>query len=277
MSEVFNERRGSPRIVTGSNTTKEYLYNLWDDSEGVKLTEDEAEAYVSANTDSAKGDLTERVIVLTPDDNLGDELWRVEVRYSRPQPGSDSVPPGGSAGRRLRIGFDRQRIYRSISTLATYPAPDETAPDFGGMIGVTQNGVDGVDVIIPAFKFTRHRTIEGSEYNDSFENALANVAGRVNKAPFTGKPAGTVLLVGVDSQYNPSEDQYELTYEFEYSANETGISIGGITGIEKGGWEYLWVYYEDVEDSDSGRTIKKPIAAIREQIVKVGDFSVLGV
>ncbi len=277
MSYVFDERRGSPRIVAGSNATEEYLYNLWEDDPGQpKISEDDAEAYVAANTDAAKGDLTERVIVLTPDDELGDKLWRVEVRYSRPTPTSESVEPGGSAGRRVRIGFDRQRLYRSISTIQAYAADGETAPDFGKMIGVTQNGVEGVDVITPAFKFTRHRTIDASAYNDSYENVLYNVVGRVNKTPFTGKASGTVLLVGVDSQYNPRTDEYELTFEFEASPNQLDISVGGITGITKGGWEYLWVYYEDVEDEASGRTIKKPVAAYREQIYQVGDFSVLG-
>lgn len=260
----------------GSNPTKEYLYNLWDDEPGEKLTEDEAEAYVEANTDDEKGSLTERLIVLTPDDKLGDALWRVEVRYSLPSVRDASVLPGGSARRRMRIGFERQRIYKSISTISTYTAGTETAPDFGGMIGVTQNGVDGVDVITPAFKFTRHRTIDAIEYTDGFENALFNVVRTVNKAPFTGKPSGTVLLAGIVSEYNPADDTYELTYEFEGQLNESGIVIGDITGISKGGWEYLWVYYEDVEDPDSGRTIKKPIAAYREQIYRVGDFSVLG-
>ena len=277
MTYVFNERHGSPRLVAGTNPSEEYLYNLWDDEPDAKITEQDAYAYVAANTDEEKGSLKERTIVLEADEELGDALWRIEVRYSKPQANSESVQPGGSSGRRVRIGFDRQRIFRSISTISVHAAPGESAPNFGGSIGVTQNGVEGVDVITPAFKFTRHRTIDASEYNDSFENLLFNVVGRINKNPFTGKPSGTVLLVGVDSQYNTREDQYELTFEFEASPNQEGITIGEISGISKGGWEYLWVYYEDVEDEASGRIIKKPVAAYVEQIIRVGDFSVLGI
>ena len=49
------------------------------------------------------------------------------------------------------------------------------------------------------------------------------------------------------------------------SPNQTGLSVGSISGISKKGWEYLWgagggawVRYADTKDTGSGAIIKRP-------------------
>ena len=55
------------------------------------------------------------------------------------------------------------------------------------------------------------------------------------------------------------------------------IVIGDITVPAKGGWEYLWVLYEDQEDATAKRIVKRPIAAYVEQVRESGNFSLLGI
>ena len=60
------------------------------------------------------------------------------------------------------------------------------------------------------------------------------------------------------------------------SPNQTGLTVGDITNIDKKGWEYLWVYFEDKEDSAAKMLVKRPIAVYVEKVYEDGDFSQLG-
>jgi len=56
----------------------------------------------------------------------------------------------------------------------------------------------------------------------------------------------------------PTED-WEIAFKFAASPNATDLTVGDITGIEKKGWEYLWVRYADAEDEET--LIQQPVAA----------------
>jgi len=50
------------------------------------------------------------------------------------------------------------------------------------------------------------------------------------------------------------DGEVEITHKFSASQNATGLSVGGISGIAKKGWEYLWIL---LEDSVSQNTLVK--------------------
>lgn len=56
-----------------------------------------------------------------------------------------------------------------------------------------------------------------------------------------------------------------------------GSRGGDITGINKKGWEYLWVRYADAEDTSAKVLVKEPIAAYVEQVYPYGNFAGLGI
>jgi hypothetical protein len=85
-----------------------------------------------------------------------------------------------------------------------------------------------------------------------------------------------VLFLGASGAKRGEED-WEITFRFAASPNMTGLQIGDITGINKKGWEYLWVRYADDEDANAKVLIKKPIAAYVEKVYEDGDFSGLGI
>lgn len=69
----------------------------------------------------------------------------------------------------------------------------------------------------------------------------------------------------------------DIIDRFAANPNRTGIAIGDITGIDKKGWEYLWVRYEDVEDAGAKMIVKRPAAVCAEKVYKEGDFGLLGI
>ena len=271
---TLEERHGSPRLVGGLNPTREYLYNLHD----FVGTDEEAREYVEDNTpasiDTGDETLTRVAVVVEADPILGTNPWRCEARYGRPSPVSSGQPTGGPQGRRLRIGFSQERVFRSLSTVTTTP---NDAPNFGKLIGVTDQGPQGVDVTVATFTFTRYRVMDSSAYTQAYENTLMEAVGSVNSGSFTGKPAGTVLLLGVESVYVPSTDKYELTFEFAGRKNETGIVIGDLDPFDAEGWDHVWALYESQEDTDGKRVVKKAVAAYVERVYPRNSFSGLGV
>ena len=51
--------------------------------------------------------------------------------------------------------------------------------------------------------------------------------------------------------------------------------MGDITGINKKGWEYIWVRYADAEDEKV--LVKQPIAVYVEKVYDEGNFAGLGI
>jgi hypothetical protein len=56
---------------------------------------------------------------------------------------------------------------------------------------------------------------------------------------------------------------------------DPSLSIGPINGINKKGWEYLWVRHSDQEDTAAKALVKRPIAAYVERVYESGSFAAL--
>lgn len=96
----------------------------------------------------------------------------------------------------------------------------------------------------------------------------------MNNAPFKGFAPGEVLFMGASGSQR-GQDDWEITFRFAASPNAVGLTVGDIVGIDKKGWEYLWVRYADAEDENT--LVKQPIAAYVEKVYEEGDLSLLGI
>jgi len=103
---------------------------------------------------------------------------------------------------------------------------------------------------------------------------LFNISGKVNNAPFKGFQAGEVLFLG-PSGSTRDKDDWEITFRFAASPNVTGLTVDDIAGIDKKGWEYMWVRYADAQDQNI--LVKRPTAVYIEKVYEYGDFSGLGI
>lgn len=150
------------------------------------------------------------------------------------------------------------------------------APDFQGAIGVSDDRVDGVDITIPVYKFSETHFIPRIFVNTSYRNTLFQMTGKVNNATFKSFAAGEVLFLGSTGQRRGRED-FEITYNFAASPNIASIVFTpSITVLNKQGWDYMWLYYDDQVDSVAHRIVRRPRGAYVERVYERADFSLLG-
>lgn len=189
--------------------------------------------------------------------------------------GFGSPPDEGDELLSFDTGGGSQKIFQSSGT-RRYAASGYTAPNFQGAIGVGDDGnIEGVDVPIPALSFSKQRRFNANFVTQAYLNAVAQLTGSVNAAPFFGFAAYSVRFDGATGQQRPGKP-WDVTFKFTVSPNATNLSVGPITGIQKRGWEYLWCRYRTVVDTSANRLVKVPYAAYVEQVLPVNDFSVLG-
>ena len=101
----------------------------------------------------------------------------------------------------------------------------------------------------------------------------------MNIGKFKGYAPGEVLFLGASGtrQGNHPDDDWEITFRFAVSPNQTDLKVGDLTVKEKLGWDYLWVRYADDVSEDRKSLIKKPEAAYVERVYQAADFGGLGV
>ncbi len=130
------------------------------------------------------------------------------------------------------------------------------APDFQGAIGVSADGVEGIDITVPVYHFAETHYKPDNQITGAYKGVLFNLTGKVNGDVFRGFAPGEVLFLGASGAKRGSgtEADWEITYRFAASPNASGLSIGPIGGITKQGWDYLWVdgSYEHAEIYPAG-------------------------
>ncbi len=192
----------------------------------------------------------------------GGGLWEVSVRYGARQGSSYTFETSGGT----------QHVSQSKQTVASYGIEDP--PDFKGAIGVNNDSVAGVDITIPVYNFSETHHFPKTVITPAYKLILFALTGNVNGFLFKGFAPGEVLFLGATGSQRGEED-WEINYKFAASPNATGLQIGDITGIDKRGWEYLWIRYQDAEDANV--LVKQPYAVYVERLYDDGDFSLLGI
>lgn len=213
---------------------------------------------------------------------LGDDAWQVTIDYVK-----EGAEDGTEPLKRAR-SFDTtggtQHIVQAYSvgsgdTLDFEKRFPSSATNMSGAIGVDDNGVNGVDIVVPQMQWQESYDVPNSYVTDAYIRGVAERTGRVNAGTFRGFAAGEVLFVGCSGSQEWDDQKgrgpWSLTYRFVASPNVSGVTIGSISGISKKGHEYLWVKYETATDSSS--VYKRPKAVYVNAVYKSTDFSALGI
>jgi len=271
MAISFSEKYDSRTITTGSDgaaESAEFLYTL----RGVS-SEGDARVLATNSTPATYGVLSRRQIEVKPvhiDTTNADAcIWDVTVQYGakdEPETGDEPTFSFDTTGGTQHITQSRQTISRT--------AASGTAPNFQGAIGVTSNGVEGVDITVPVYAFTYTYYLEPAQVTQSFRLQIFALTGKVNSGTFRGFAAGEVLFLGATGSIRRGE-KWEITFRFAASQNHTNINVGGITVPSKKGWEYLWVKYTEQEDTAAQTLVQQPIAAYVERVYDEASFAPL--
>lgn len=163
-------------------------------------------------------------------------------------------------------------LNQSLFTRGRYAAPGKTAPNYQGAIGVSDSGVAGVDVTVPAFEFSVRKKFEF--VSTDYLLAMVSMTGRTNSGPWSIFAPGEALFLGGEGGED-DQNWVDVTYHFAARPNEPALSIGTINGINKRGWDYLWVKH--VEEVIGDRVLQVPEAAYVEQVYPEANFNALGI
>lgn len=239
-------------------TGRELIYDVWDTND-----EEEVRTLIEG---TAPAVYLGRIIDTVEAEPISEFVWKGHVKYIRYD---------GNNQYTFDIGGGTQKITQSYNTVA-YAPPGLIAPNFQGAIGVTDDKVEGVDVVIPTYNFSETLPWEDGDITDAYKTILFNLVGTKNAAPFRNFAAGECQLMGVSGSRSGDENWY-ITYRFSSSPNASGLTVGTITGISKLGWDYLWVRYADYIDGSAQQLVKRPVACYVETVVPDGDFTQLGI
>ena len=204
---------------------------------------------------------------------LGDDAWQVVIDYVK-----DGAEDGTESVKRAR-SFDTSGGTQHLTQAFAERKYGSGAPDQQSAIGVDENGVNGVDVVVPQLQWQETYDVPNIYVTDAYIKNVASVTGSVNIASFRGFAAGEVLFVGCTGSQEWDDQKgkgpWSLAFRFVGSPNVTNQTIGSVTGVEKKGHEYLWVRYESA--SESSTLIKKPKHVYVNKVYRDGDFSLLGI
>lgn len=195
---------------------------------------------------------------------LDTRKWLADVSYRKAPP-----PVQLEIGEQVftfDTGGGTQHIMNSLST-TKYPGG---APDFKGAILVNENGPQGIDIVIPTYRFTEIKVLTAAQVSSSYKATVFGLTGQTNDASFKGFAANEVLFLGAQGRQR-GDDGWEVTFNFAASPNLTGLTFGAVTAVAKKGWEFLWVHYKKTDDGD--RLVRQPDSVHVEKVYEEGSFA----
>lgn len=274
MPITMNERHNSPRREVDKQGRTELLY--W-----AKGSTDDQEMLEHAldNLPSTYADMPRQSVKVEP---LGGQLWDIVAVYEPNSVSNQQAPVPPPVVGDSSFSFDTtggtQHITQARALVQAYPHPDiGVVSDWKNAIGVTSDGVNGIDIVVPALAYKETHQIANATVVGGLVGAIHNLTGKTNNATFKGFAAGELLFLGAQGERRSSEDFWTITFMFQGSRNATLEPIGEIEDVEKKGHQYVDVQYEDAEDETASMLVKEPIAVRVYKIYEEGDFSALGI
>ncbi len=217
------------------------------------------------------------------------DLWNGVVNYAI-QASQPIAPPEGAPEYAGDANGGTHRVLRGIATINRYPNAVSQpglveAPDQHGFIGVTKDGIEGVDLIIPGFNWTETHYLSKAVATWTYLRTVSEMRGTVNSAVFRGFAAGEVLLADVSWTIRGSGD-VQVNFAFVRIPNKTNFALDYITGINKKGHEYLWTFWQDKVETGTVQgepspveigVVREPRGVYVEKVYEEADFSLLSI
>lgn len=173
--------------------------------------------------------------------------------------------------------LESARVTQSIATVSSYKLGGGTPEDHKQAIGVKtdpsgRKQIEGVDILTPVSSFTITIRPPNSAVDQAYRLLASKYVGCVNSQIFQGHDPGEVLFAGLGGGQR-SESDHEIPMEFLVSENESMITAGGISGIDKDGWDYLWTDRRNVKNGATGEIESTVVAAYVEQVYRYKDLN----
>lgn len=272
MAITIHERFESRRGETGQDPWQERLYVI-------RGTDDDYSARVTLEAGSPMSvDVYNNASVViwrqrANIEQVGPELWHGSCQY-------DSTPPIEQSEFEFDIGTVTQHMTHSLATIARHAPGGKTAPNHNNAVGVTSNGVEGTDVEVPTYAWAERHFLPATFITPAYKATVFALAGKTNHAAWRGFGIREVRFDGLKGRTRKAGD-YELEYRFTASPSIEDFAVGEganqITGVDKKGWEYLWIEWEEATDGGATNLVRIPKAVFVEKMLYDGDMSLLGI
>ena len=160
------------------------------------------------------------------------------------------------------------RITHAKEDVAQFPAG---GPDVEGAIDVQRDGeVRGVEIVLPATKFTYDFKFPGGSVNEAVAIAWSELCGQTNEKAWHSMKAGEALLLSANGGQGTNSPA-TISFEIAHSKNLANATIGAIGGVNKKGWDIAWTSFKD--DVDGGKPIVKPERIYVQRVYDSFDFA----
>ena len=204
------------------------------------------------------------------DSGGGEKLYTGRVRYA-----IEALENEFQRSVSFEVSGSQTKMTCSLGTRGGWAANGASPRNYGGLIGVTNDGVEGVDIDTAVSTFCETAYFYPWFLTSSYVAFLTRAYGCVNSSPFRGFSVGEVRFLGASGGYRQGDKAAEMTFKFAVSPNAWNIQVGGMTIPFKYGWDYLWVRWADLKKGNV--TVKVPIEAYVEKVYQGLNFYSLGI
>jgi len=217
---------------------------------------DDAEALLSSTAPTRVGPLYLHHAKVTP--TASEEVWDGEAQYSASKPLTQPIFS-------IEIGTASTRFTNSLMTVGSYAPLGQLIQNYQQAIGVTKDGIEGVDVMVPSFTWNERHFIPDSRVNQGYLLMLYNATARMNDAQFRIFAPGEALFLGCTLNESTELPGWEGNFRWIGSPNAVNFNVGpNITVAAKLGHDYLWIKYKD--SISNGSTVKIPQNVFVERV-----------
>lgn len=162
------------------------------------------------------------------------------------------------------------------------------APDFRGLVGVTDDKVEGADRYVGKLEWSV--TCKRVHVTRDYIRLLAKLTGKTNHAAFAGREAEELMFLGASGTFRPG-DGWVVTYKFAEGPTRENVRIpegkednDTIILPQVKPFDTVWVRYENVPETaelpgggTASFTVSRPLHAYVEVLPETADFAQLGI
>lgn len=216
-------------------------------------------------------------------ESTDDRLWEATVPYRRlteEEKRNSDVEPRAELS--FNVSTETLKVVKSLETISITPRNGlggrafVPTTSFGGLVGVSSEGVAGADIVVGSFSFNIRTYPLTSTITIPLAQALLDLTGRVNSTDFLTFAEGEILYLGATADVRDGDKRTALTHSFVASPNLTDIDATDFPVIPKKGFEYVWTYYRDlIDETEIAKQI--PDYIIVEKMYRGADLNNLGI
>lgn len=216
-------------------------------------------------------------------DEIATDKFDVELNYSFTGGGN---PPRdvleGEAQYSFETTLESVKIYKSLGRQSSYfdssllPGINQAEVDalFPGALQVdAEDRVQGTTIQVPVTRFRYRFRVPDLTVTQSYQILVEDLTATVNDDTYKGRPAGSVRFDGANGTQS-SDGTWDLDYRFTRRPNISDETIGGITGVNADGWDFVWPYFIPLRDGD-GNITTNPAYVFVDRIYPRADLTEL--